>query len=198
MTTNKGAVVSRRDALCAGLSVCIGAAYPRLSHAADPTGAKPLITKTIPSSGERIPAIGLGTDSFRTSESDAIRDEIKRMNELGGSVIDTAAAYGDSEAIIGDALGVLGIRARMFLATKLTSGFLGGEGGGASSFQRSLERLKTQRIDLLQVHNLNGVDSLMPLLQQWKEADRSATSASPRQRVSPARRYRRSDAQVPA
>jgi aryl-alcohol dehydrogenase-like predicted oxidoreductase len=170
VTANKATVVSRRDALCAGLSVCIGAAYPRLSHAADLTAAKPLITKTIPSSGERIPAIGLGTDSFRSSESDAIRDEIKRMNELGGSVIDTAAAYGDSEAIIGDALGMLGIRARMFLATKLTSGFLGGEGGGESSFHRSLERLKTQRIDLLQVHNLNGVDTLMPLLQQWKKA----------------------------
>jgi aryl-alcohol dehydrogenase-like predicted oxidoreductase len=171
VTTNKATVVSRRDALCAGLSVCIGAAYPRLSHAADPTGAKPLITKTIPASGERIPAIGLGTDSFRASESDAIRDELKRMNELGGSVIDTAAAYGDSEAVIGDALGALDIRARMFLATKLTAGgFLGGEGGGESSFHRSLERLKTQRIDLLQVHNLNGVDSLMPLLQQWKKA----------------------------
>jgi aryl-alcohol dehydrogenase-like predicted oxidoreductase len=171
VTTNKATVVSRRDALCAGLSVCIGAVYPRLSHAADPAGAKPLITKTIPSSGERVPAIGLGTDSFRAADSDAIRDEIKRMNELGGSVIDTAAAYGDSEAVIGDALGVLGIRPRMFLATKLTAGgFSGGEGGGESSFRRSLERLKTQRIDLLQVHNLNGVDSLMPLLQQWKKA----------------------------
>jgi aryl-alcohol dehydrogenase-like predicted oxidoreductase len=91
------------------------------------------------------------------------------MNELGGSVIDTAAAYGDSEALIGDALAALGIRDRMFLATKLTAdGFF--SGGGEASFHRSLERLKTQRIDLLQVHNLNGVDSLMPLLQQWKKA----------------------------
>jgi diketogulonate reductase-like aldo/keto reductase len=169
--TNEATVVSRRDALCAGLSVCIGAAYPPLSRATDAIGAKPLITKTIPSSGERIPVIGLGTDSFRASDSDAIRDELKRMNELGGAVIDTAAAYGDSEAIIGDALGVLAIRSRMFLATKLTAGgLLGGEDGGESSFHRSLERLKTQRIDLLQVHNLNGVDSLMPLLQQWKKA----------------------------
>ena len=93
------------------------------------------------------------------------------MSELGGSVIDTAAAYGDSEALIGDALGALGIRPRMFLATKLTAGGLfSGQDGGESSFHRSLERLKTQRIDLLQVHNLNGVDSLLPLLQQWKKA----------------------------
>jgi aryl-alcohol dehydrogenase-like predicted oxidoreductase len=148
---------------------CFGAGYLRLSQAADSPRATPLITKTVPSSGEKIPAIGLGTDSFRASESDAIRDEIKRMNELGGSVIDTAAAYGDSEALIGDALAALGIRDRMFLATKLTAdGFF--SGGGEASFHRSLERLKTQRIDLLQVHNLNGVDSLMPLLQQWKKA----------------------------
>jgi aryl-alcohol dehydrogenase-like predicted oxidoreductase len=171
VNSKKSTAISRREALCAGLCACLGAGYPRLSQAADSPSAKPLITKTIPSSGEKVPAIGLGTDSFQASESDAIRDEIKRMNELGGSVIDTAAAYGDSEALIGDALGTLGIRNRMFLATKLTAdGFFGGGGGGEASFHRSLERLRTQRIDLLQVHNLNGVDTLMPLLQQWKKA----------------------------
>ena len=171
MACKSSAVLSRREALCGGLLACFGAGYLRLSQAADSPSATPLITKTVPSSGEKVPAIGLGTDSFRASESDAIRDEIKRMNELGGSVIDTAAAYGDSEALIGDALAALGIRDRMFLATKLTAdGFFSGGGGGEASFHRSLERLKTQRIDLLQVHNLNGVDSLMPLLQQWKKA----------------------------
>jgi aryl-alcohol dehydrogenase-like predicted oxidoreductase len=170
MARQKFTAISRREALSGGLLACLGAAYPRLSKAADSPGATPLITKTVPSSGERIPAIGLGTDSFQTSESAAIRDEITRMNELGGSVIDTAAAYGDSEALIGDALAALGIRDRMFLATKLTAGgFFSGDGGEAS-FHRSLERLKTQHVDLLQVHNLNGTDSLMPLLQQWKKA----------------------------
>jgi aryl-alcohol dehydrogenase-like predicted oxidoreductase len=171
MARQRLAALSRREALCGGLLACLSASHLRLSQAADSPGATPLITKTVPSSGEKIPAIGLGTDSFRASESDAIRDEIKRMNELGGSVIDTAAAYGDSEALIGDALAALGIRDRMFLATKLTAGgFFSGGDSGQASFHRSLERLKTQRIDLLQVHNLNGVDSLMPLLQQWKKA----------------------------
>jgi aryl-alcohol dehydrogenase-like predicted oxidoreductase len=171
MAYKGSAVLSRREAVCGGLLACFGAGYLQLSRAADSPGAGPLITKTVPSSGEKIPAIGLGTDSFQTSESDAIRDEIKRMNELGGSVIDTAAAYGDSETLIGDALAALGIRDRMFIATKLTAdGFFSAGGGGEASFHRSLERLKIQRIDLLQVHNLNGVDSLMPLLQQWKKA----------------------------
>jgi len=169
MACKSSALLSRREALCGGLLACFGAPCMRLSQAASAPAA--LITKTIPSSAERIPAIGLGTDSFRSSESQAIRDEIKRMSELGGSVIDTAAAYGDSEALIGDALAALGIRERIFLATKLTAaGFFSSGGGGEASFNRSLERLRTQRIDLLQVHNLYGIDSLMPQLQQWKKA----------------------------
>jgi len=90
-------------------------------------------------------------------------------------VIDTAAAYGESEQLIGDALAALNIRNDMFVATKLTAGGAGlfGAGvGGAPSLERSLQRLKTQHVDLLQVHNLDGVDSLMPLLQQWKKAGR--------------------------
>jgi aryl-alcohol dehydrogenase-like predicted oxidoreductase len=166
-------VFSRREAIRAGLITCLSASCARYSLGADTTGALPLITKAIPSTGERLPAIGLGSDAFQSSAREAIRDEIKRMNELGGSVIDTAAAYGDSEAIIGDALATLGIRERMFVATKLTAGVMfGSDGAGETSFRRSLERLKTQRIDLLQVHNLNGVDSLMPLLQDWKKAGR--------------------------
>jgi aryl-alcohol dehydrogenase-like predicted oxidoreductase len=169
MASKYSPFLSRRDALCGGLLAGFAASYLRPSRAADSLNSAMLITKAIPASGETLPAIGLGTDSFRASESDAIRDEIKRMHELGGSVIDTAAAYGDSEALIGNALETLGIRDRMFIATKLTAdGFFGG--GGEASFQRSLERLKTQRLDLLQVHNLNGVDTLMPLLQQWKKA----------------------------
>jgi aryl-alcohol dehydrogenase-like predicted oxidoreductase len=169
MASRLHSAVSRREALCGGLLACFGAGCLQHSQAADLPDATALITRTVPSSAEKLPAIGLGTDSFRASESDSIRAELKRMNELGGSVIDTAAAYGDSEALIGDALAGLGIRDRMFIATKLTAdGFFGG--GGEASFHRSLERLKTQRVDLLQVHNLNGVDSLMPVLQQWKKA----------------------------
>jgi aryl-alcohol dehydrogenase-like predicted oxidoreductase len=162
---------SRRAAVCGGVAACVGGGFIRLAPGGEPASAAPLITRAIPSSGEKIPAVGLGTDSFRASESDAIRAEIARMSELGGSVIDTAAAYGDSEALIGDALAALGIRERIFLASKLTAdGFFSSGGGGEASFRRSLERLKVERLDLLQVHNLDGVDSLMPMLQQWKKA----------------------------
>jgi len=163
---------SRRHVLCSGLAAGASLALRAPSWAATASVAEslPLITKIIPSSGEKLPAIGLGTDQFRRSESEAIRAEIQRMQQMGGTVIDTAAAYGDSEAVIGDALAKLGNRDRMFLATKLTVDEAGtSTRSGEESFARSLQRLQTQRVDLLQVHNLEGVEALLPVMQKWKK-----------------------------
>lgn len=174
---------TRREAVCGGLAAgteLLLAGASRAQAAAVGIAASlrssvlqlPLITKPIPSTGERLPAIGLGTDKFGNSERAAIQDEIARMQQLGGSVIDTSADYGESEGVVGEVLAALGIRNRMFVATKLVaggSGFFGVGTGGQPSFRRSLERLRTRRIDLLQVHNLEGVDTLMPLMQQWKQ-----------------------------
>jgi len=183
MASRTRSTISRREVLCAGLlaSLETGALGSRAAAAASADAAGsggaapggPLIVKPIPSTGERLPVIGLGTDSFRDSERDAIRAEIAKMHQLGGTVIDTAAAYGDSEALIGEALADSGLRAKMFLATKLTNGgdfFYGGGIGGKASLDRSLARLKTDKLDLLQIHNLSGVDELMPLLRDWKRA----------------------------
>ncbi len=172
MDTPSPSSLSRRDALQAGLLACLGAACGRIAGAA--TGdAQSLITKPIPSTGERLPVIGLGTDSFEGSDASDIQSVIVRMHQLGGTVIDTAASYGDSEELIGGALAASGLRSSVFLATKLTAGgndFFGGGVGGAESFERSLKRLRTRKVDLLQVHNLSGVDTLMPLLRKWKSA----------------------------
>jgi diketogulonate reductase-like aldo/keto reductase len=172
MTKRGNLSVSRREFLEAGVVAGISTLLTSPLRAAESAGLSlPLITKPIPSSGERIPAIGLGTDSFREGVRDEIRAELKRMSELGGTVIDTAAAYGDSEALIGQALESLGTRERMFIATKLVGGASSASTPtGAASFERSLERLKTPRVDLLQVHNLNSVAVLIPLMQEWKKA----------------------------
>jgi aryl-alcohol dehydrogenase-like predicted oxidoreductase len=166
--------VSRREALRSGLLAGAGLGLAGKGWAAaGQTTDLPLITKAIPSTGEKLPVVGLGTDKFSSDDRDAIRAEIKRMQEVGGTVIDTAAAYGESEALIGDALSADKLQGKMFLATKLTvsgAGFRGGGVGGQESFDRSLMRLQTQKVDLLQVHNLDGVDALMPSLQKWKEA----------------------------
>ena len=162
---HKRNVNSGRRSLIAGvMAASVSSLLGRTLRAAESAATSlPLITRPIPSSGEPLPAIGIGTDSFSESARDAIQAELGRMAELGGTVIDTAAAYGDSEALIGDALADLGTRARMFLATKLVAD------GGTESFTRSLERLKTDHVDLLQVHNLNGVATLLPTLLLWKK-----------------------------
>ena len=164
---------SRRAFLKTGAAAGLGTMFGHWSRAGEPASPLPLITKPIPSSGERLPVIGIGTDSFRSEAKDEIRAELERMGQLGATVIDTAAAYGDSEALIGEALAALGSRARMFIATKLVASGGGGDRpGGHESFERSLERLRTTRVDLLQVHNLNGVAELVPALQDWKRAGR--------------------------
>jgi aryl-alcohol dehydrogenase-like predicted oxidoreductase len=170
--------MSRRDALRSGLTVGAAAAaaftFRGPLRAAEPAELPP-ITKAIPTTGEKLPAVGLGTDKFRASDRDAIQAEIQRMQQMGGTVIDTAAAYCDSEELIGGALAALNLRNRLFIATKLTAsgaGLFGNGPGGKASFDRSLERLKTPRVDLLQVHNLDGVEALMPVLQEWKQAGR--------------------------
>jgi aryl-alcohol dehydrogenase-like predicted oxidoreductase len=169
MSRPQASGIGRRTFVARVMTAGVGALLGRRLAAAEPssTSAQPLITRTIPSSGERLPAIGIGTDDFRESSREEIRAELARMNELGGTVIDTAAAYGDSEALIGDALTSLGTRDRMFIATKLVGGGFGVT--GAESLTRSFERLKTTHVDLLQVHNLNGVAKLLPTMQQWKK-----------------------------
>lgn len=182
MTRTSRSNVSRRGFLAAGVATGVGALFSRPLQGADPppgnnappgagqpttsapTASPRLIAKAIPSTGEWLPAVGIGTDSFRNGVRADIRAELKRMSELGAVVIDTSDDYGDSEALIGEALESLGTRDRMFLATKMS----GGATRGAENFARSLERLRTGRVDLLQVHNLYGTSELIPRMQGWK------------------------------
>ena len=129
-----------------------GALLGRRLAAAEPAAAAalPLITRPIPSSGERLPAIGIGTDSFDESAREAIRAELARMRELGGTVIDTAAAYGDSEALIGDALANHGARDGMFIATKLV--------GGGSSSPTTIWETRDDRPGFLRGFDMECVD----------------------------------------
>lgn len=191
--------LSRRQAMLLAAAAG-GSALWRPTWAAD----APLIAKAIPGSGQRLPVIGIGTNSFSLAKIDELRPVLKRMVELGAAVIDTAASYGESEQVIGQLLSELGIRDKVFLATKLTGGPQqmppggprgagpggppggpGGPGGppgggpppnmgpqvyGKESLDRSLERLKTDHLDLLQVHNMNGIEKLWPQLNEWKQA----------------------------
>jgi aryl-alcohol dehydrogenase-like predicted oxidoreductase len=165
--------LTRRSLLQASALAGAGLALSKSILAAD-TAALPLITKAIPSTGEKIPVIGIGTNSFRDANYEEMRAILNRMHELGGSLVDTAASYGESEGVIGRALAELGTRDKMFISTKFNAA---GKGfgpkdsvGGKESFERSLERLKTKSVDLLEVHRLDGLDELMPVMQEYKQA----------------------------
>jgi aryl-alcohol dehydrogenase-like predicted oxidoreductase len=195
MTQLVNALITRRTMIETGLLCGAGAALASWASAADQSSL-PVIKKKIPSTGEEVPVMGIGTNAFRGTNYAQLRDVLKRMHALNGSVIDTAAMYGDSEAVIGQALAELGIRKQVFIATKFNAegatrskpsprvpppgGAPGGPlpGGtpapmdnvsGEASFERSLMRLRTDRIDLMQAHFLSSVEPLMPLLQKLKK-----------------------------
>ncbi|MGA2563007.1 MAG: aldo/keto reductase [Steroidobacteraceae bacterium] len=203
--------LSRRTLLRAGLlSAATCALHSRLEAAAQ----LPLISKSIPRSGEKLPVIGLGTIWYRDANYATLKQVIQRLFELGGSLIDTAAIYGESESVIGRALQELDLRRRCFLASKFDAGHMpatlptetqlrgpgpgGVDGpppgvirpmpdgiGGRASFERSLQRLRTDHLDLLQVHTMSDAEALLPQMLEWKLAGKlryvgvSAPAANP-------------------
>lgn len=127
--------------------------------------------RAIPSTGEKIPVIGMGTSgSFEVAdgspEYDALREVLRRFFAGGGSVIDTAPTYGVAEDRLGALLSEQNLRPKAWIATKL-SGVRGRE-AGLAQFNASLARLKTDRVELLQVHNLGDLDTQLALIRDLK------------------------------
>jgi len=134
-----------------------------------------LITRIIPSSGEAIPAIGIGTarryDVTTPDEKAPLRDTLREFPKLGGKVIDTAPGYGQAELVTGELVHELGIRDQLFLATKVS--VRGTDAApGIAQMEESFRRLHTDRIDLMQVWNLGGTATLLPVLREMKQAKR--------------------------
>jgi diketogulonate reductase-like aldo/keto reductase len=133
-----------------------------------------MLTRTIPSSGEKLPVIGLGTwRAFDVDLSADVRrqleDVLSTFVKLGGRVIDSSPMYGRAEDVIGQLSSALGIRDRLFLATKV---WTEGKQSGIQSMERSMSLLRTSRIDLMQVHNLVDVNTQLATLQRWKQQGR--------------------------
>jgi aryl-alcohol dehydrogenase-like predicted oxidoreductase len=160
--------LSRRDVLRAGI---LGGVAVALQPALQVQAAENVpILKAIPSSGEKLPVIGLGTNAYGVSDAAELasrKEVLQRMSGLGGRVIDTAAAYGRSEEVIGELLAGLGNRKDYFLATKTPMGSLGDM---KSAIDQSFRRLRTDRIELLQVHNMNDADKQLPAFNEYKQA----------------------------
>jgi diketogulonate reductase-like aldo/keto reductase len=131
-------------------------------------------TKPIPSSGEPLGVIGLGTYvgfDVRPGSgvSPRLRQVLHRLWDAGGSVIDSSPMYGNAEAVTGDLLAASATREGTFLATKV---WTRGEQAGIAQMNRSMELLRTDRLDLMQVHNLLDWRVHLKTMRQWKEAGR--------------------------
>ena len=134
----------------------------------------PFITRSIPSSGEKLPVIGLGTwrvfDVGSSSTERAPLEEVLRaFVDSGARVIDSSPMYGRAEEVIGDLATKLGIQSSLFLATKV---WTTGKREGIESMERSFQRLQTKRIDLMQVHNLIDAKTHLATMREWKAAGR--------------------------
>jgi aryl-alcohol dehydrogenase-like predicted oxidoreductase len=154
-------------ALASGLVTSLGGA-PAL-FAADA-----LLHRRIPSSGERLPVIGVGTNNYSPTtpeERAARRAVLERLTGSGLRVIDTAPLYRESERVIGELLAEIGNRPKVFLATKVTAPNKTRE-EGLASMEASMRRLQTDFIELMQVHNLIGTEVLLPLIREWIAAKR--------------------------
>ncbi|HKM88359.1 MAG TPA: aldo/keto reductase [Xanthobacteraceae bacterium] len=124
-----------------------------------------LLTRAIPSSGERLPAVGLGTALVFNTNDEATRQKAAAVLQAliagDGRLVDTSSVYGDAEAVLGDVIADGGLRGKLFIATKL-------EAPDAAELKRSLARLKTEKLDLLQFHNVNDPQQSLAQFKEWK------------------------------
>jgi aryl-alcohol dehydrogenase-like predicted oxidoreductase len=187
-------MISRRQWI--GMTLGAGAALtldPRLLRALS-AQQRELLMRAVPSTGERLPIVGLGSSATfsqvaRSEDVSALRDVLSTMVEHGGTVFDTAPSYGASEEVAGRIAHELGITDRIFWATKVNVAPRGGGAADAAAARAQVEdsfrKLRTEQIDLIQVHNLGDVPTQLGILQGLKEQGRvrytGVTTTSPQQ-----------------
>ncbi len=135
-------------------------------------GRRALLTRPIPHSGEQLPVIGLGTAVNFTADAakrEALTGVVEALAAGGAKLIDTASVYGDAESVIGNILQQLGARERIFLATKIE---VRTAKASEEEFARSLARLRTAKVDLLQLHNVSRANQSLAQVRDWKAAGR--------------------------
>jgi aryl-alcohol dehydrogenase-like predicted oxidoreductase len=174
--------LNRRDALRLALGVGAGLALNPGQLLALESGvhdwqAADLITKPIPSTGERIPVIGIGTArrydvAGSQAELQPLFEVVRNFSQLGGKLIDTAPGYGMAESVVGALVAQAGNRKQLFLATKVGRGQESVQAGRAE-LEQSLRRLRVEKVDLMQVHNLGGVNDMLPVLREWQQAGKT-------------------------
>ena len=170
-------MLTRREWLNLTLGTSAALAFDRAYLSAQ----QPMITRAIPSSGEQLPIVGLGSSATfsqvaRSEDVTALRDVLKAFTDHGGTVFDTAPSYGASEEVSGRIAAELGITDKIFWATKVN---VAGRGGGSADpaaaraqIDASFTKLKKPKIDLIQVHNLGDVPVQLGILKELKKEGR--------------------------
>lgn len=133
-----------------------------------------VLQRSIPKTGEAIPAVGLGTwqgfdvvgDAAETGQA---REALRTLVELGGRVIDSSPMYGSAEAVSGQLAEELGVKSKLFVATKV---WTSGRQAGIRQMEDSMRKLRVERLDLMQVHNLVDAPTHLATLREWKKAGR--------------------------
>ena len=169
----KTSAMKRRTFLSSAAAFALAAVLPR-SALAQTTASNTLITAKVPGADRQLPVIGIGTarryaDPDGEAELAALKATIARFLELGGQVIDTAPSYGKAEEVLGQLVEALGVRDRLFLATKVG---VNNREEGVAEIEQSFARLRTRRIDLIAVHNLRDIDNQLAILRDLKAAGR--------------------------
>lgn len=164
------AVLPRRAFLKAGVTLAAGLAAPGLL--AVPGTSQRM--RPIPSSGERLPVMGLGTyETFNVgptaAERASVKEVLREFVALGGSVIDSSPMYGRAETVVGDLAAELGVAGKLFYATKV---WITGREAGIRQMTESMERMRVKTMDLMQVHNLVDWRTHLKTLRQWKDEGR--------------------------
>ena len=175
---------SRRSMLRRSLALAGVALAPRLVDAAQ---SQPIL-RTIPSTGEQLPVVGIGTNAFdveSAAQLAPLRDVLREMPSLGGRLVDSARGYGRSEAVLGELIAGLRTRDRFFIATKPVSAPQTGATIDRALIDESFTHFRVPVIDLMQVHSQVRFADVMPLLREYKQEKRiryvGATTAASRQ-----------------
>lgn len=167
----EGFSMTRRALMLAMGTATLSLAFPGFCRTASANGR---LMRQVPASGEKLPVIGLGTSRvFEVGESEqervALRAVVEQLASVENSVLDTSPMYGEAESVAGELMEAARARGRLFLATKV---WTTGRQAGVAQMERSLRRLRSDRLDLIQVHNLQDWRTHLGTLRDWKAQGR--------------------------
>lgn len=162
--------MDRRQFVFSGTTLAVSSALPQSAGAQ----VASLITAKVPGAARDLPVIGLGTarryaDPEKEGGLAPLKATIARFVERGGQVIDTAPSYGRAEEVVGQLVHELGVRDKLFLATKVG---VDNREQGKAQIEQSFAKLRTDKIDMIGVHNLRDIDNQLAILRDLKASGR--------------------------